>query len=87
MKAFPNGVITNDKGVIVGGQEGMDLRDYIAVRAMMALINSDDVKEQCSENEYDSDEWAGFICFCSYKFANAMMIAREITISKEQTDD
>lgn len=87
MKAFPNGVITNDQGVIVGGQQGMDLRDYIAVRAMMALIDSDEVKEQCDENEYGSDDWAGFVCFCAYKFADHMMIVREMEFKEEPTND
>ena len=87
MKAFPNGVITNDQGVIVGGQQGMDLRDYIAVRAMMALIDSDEVKEQCDEHEYDSDDWAGFVCYCAYKFADRMMEVREMEFKEEPTDD
>lgn len=28
--AFPTGLITDDKGVIVGGSNGMTLRDYFA---------------------------------------------------------
>ena len=39
MKAFPNGVITNPDGLIVGGQPGMDLRDYFAAKAMQGLIH------------------------------------------------
>ena len=38
MKAFPNGMITDDRGVIVSSQPGMDLRDYFAAKAMQALI-------------------------------------------------
>ena len=38
MKAFPNGMITDDRGVIVSSQPGMDLRDYFAAKAMQSLI-------------------------------------------------
>lgn len=36
--AFPNGMITDDRGVIVSSQPGMELRDYYAAKAMQALI-------------------------------------------------
>ena len=39
MKAFPNGIITNKDGLIVGGQDGMDLRDYFAAKAMQSQID------------------------------------------------
>lgn len=38
MKAFPNGLITNKDGLVVGGQQGMDLRDWFAGLAMQSLI-------------------------------------------------
>ena len=39
MKAFPNGIITNKDGLIVGGQQGMDLRDWFAGMAMQSFIH------------------------------------------------
>lgn len=32
--AFPTGIITDDKGMIVGGNNGMSLRDYFASQAL-----------------------------------------------------
>ena len=40
MKAFPNGIITNSDGVIIGGQQGMDLRDYFAAKAMPTVFDN-----------------------------------------------
>ena len=37
MKAFPNGIFTNGDGLIIGGQPGMDLRDWFAGLAMQGL--------------------------------------------------
>ena len=36
--AFPTGIITDANGVIVGGSNGMTLRDYFAAMAMQGLI-------------------------------------------------
>ena len=38
MKAFPNGIITNGDGLIIGGQQGMDLRDWFAGLAMQGML-------------------------------------------------
>jgi len=35
--AFPTGIITDDKGRIVGGSNGMTLRDYFAAKAMQGI--------------------------------------------------
>jgi hypothetical protein len=64
MKAFPNGIITNEKGLIVGGQTGMDLRDYFAAKAMQALAD-----------KYNRD----VLAVIAYKCADEMMKAREET--------
>lgn len=40
MKAFPNGIITNKDGLIVGGQEGMDLRDYFAAQIISGFVSN-----------------------------------------------
>jgi hypothetical protein len=67
MKAFPNGIITNKDGLIVGGQEGMDLRDYFAAQAVQALIPTG------IENNLGVE----FLAKDAYKIADAMMKARE----------
>jgi hypothetical protein len=64
MKAFPNGIITNEKGLIVGGQTGMDLRDYFAAKSLQALV---------SRGDYNQDTCA----VIAYQYADAMMRARE----------
>jgi hypothetical protein len=63
MKAFPNGIITNDKGIIVGGQPGMDLRDYFAA-AYLA-------------NEWCACDSPTLTAKAAYKVADAMMKVRE----------
>ena len=65
MKAFPNGIITNKDGLIVGGQQGMDLRDWFAGLAMQTFI----ADAKC----FDSDDLVKF----SYQMADLMMKARE----------
>ena len=37
--AFPTGIITDDKGLIIGGSNGMSLRDYFAAQAMQEFLN------------------------------------------------
>ena len=67
MKAFPNGVITNDQGVIVGGQQGMDLRDYFAAAALKGMLSENGGGALCNP---DLATWA-------FTIADAMMKARE----------
>ena len=38
--AFPTGIITDDKGVIIGGSNGMILRDYFAAKAMQGFASN-----------------------------------------------
>ena len=62
--AFPTGIITDGKGQIIGGSNGMTLRDYFAAKAMQAMTHRGD----------------GDMYFCSaqaYKMADAMLKARE----------
>ena len=37
--AFPNGLLFDKDGIIVGGQRGMTLRAYLASQAISSLIN------------------------------------------------
>ena len=64
MKAFPN--MTN--------QQGMDLRDYFAAKAMQSLIVDPVVNETIEEEGVDHP---GFTAYLAYKVADAMMKARE----------
>ena len=61
--AFPTGIITDGKGNIIGGSNGMTLRDYFAAKAM---------QEFCKE--FDDDAHTAKI---AYAIADAMMKARE----------
>ena len=36
--AFPTGIITDGKGKIIGGSNGMTLRDYFAAKAMQGWL-------------------------------------------------
>ncbi len=70
MKAFPtatdNGHSTN--------QDGMDLRDYFAAKAMQAMLVDPIIGQTIEENEFDHAE---FTAFLAYKAADAMMRERE----------
>ena len=69
MKAFPTPAISvSDEARItsIGGEGGMDLRDYFAARAMAA-----DMADGIHENDF---AWAAAR---AYKVADAMMKARE----------
>jgi hypothetical protein len=61
--AFPTGIITDDKGVIIGGSNGMTLRDYFAAKAM---------QEFCKEFNDDTQ-----LAKVAYQIADAMLKARE----------
>jgi len=61
--AFPTGIITDDVGLIVGGSNGMNLRDYFAAKAMQALIDNDGLFSEIPTQ--------------AYKLADAMMEARK----------
>ena len=61
--AFPTGIITDGKGKIIGGSNGMDLRDYFAAKAMQALIDNDGLFSEIPAQ--------------AYEIADAMLAARE----------
>ena len=63
MKAFPN----------MTGQQGMDLRDYFAAKAMLGLI---DIFAHYSTID-DSDARREAVAIAAYAQADAMMKARE----------
>ena len=69
--AFLTGIITDGKGRIIGGSNGMTLRDYFAAKAMQQLIPmvSNDPRTLMP---LDFD-----VANMSYQMADAMMKARE----------
>lgn len=73
MKAFPTdrlGVIAETRDISINQtqQDGMDLRDYFAAKAMQALLSSPNCDKEVN---------ASLICAYSYTFADEMMKARE----------
>ena len=66
--AFPTGIITDDKGKIIGGSNGMTLRDYFAAKAMQALIIANGPAPQGG--------WPTYAERTAYLMADAMMKAR-----------
>jgi hypothetical protein len=61
-------IITNKDGLIVGGQDGMDLRDYFAAKAMQSFL-LDHEAVSCENSLIVISSW-------SYQYADAMMEAR-----------
>ena len=73
MKAFPTPTFSiNDAARVtaVGGEGGMDLRDYFAAKAMQGLLAAGrDAQYGCDDMER--------LAASSYSIANEMMKARE----------
>jgi hypothetical protein len=68
--AFPTGIITDEKGKIIGGSNGMTLRDYFAAKAMQAFMSGWIGRDIYPETDMVIAEHA-------YSMADAMMKARE----------
>ena len=66
--AFPTGIITDGKGKIIGGSNGMTLRDYFAAKAMQGY---------CSDPEWRLDMDFSDTADAAYSVADAMLKARE----------
>jgi hypothetical protein len=65
--AFPTGLITDHRGVVIGGSNGMTLRDYFAAKAMQSLMWDKDLD---LDNRSDVAEVA-------YAYADEMLKARK----------
>jgi len=65
--AFPTGIITDGKGKIIGGSNGMTLRDYFAAKAMQGFLADGAAPDVSKET----------ISVMAYSMADAMMKARE----------
>lgn len=75
MKAFPNKIKTGSDlygSTIYGGEDGMDLRDYFAAKAMQSIIT--DGKLGALLKHYD---YMKKVAEMSYEYAEAMMEARK----------
>jgi len=85
--AFPTGIITDDKGKIIGGSNGMTLRDYFAARAMPAVyqwFESSQLADREASLDLDVCEIDGtpssdamLVAKWSYGLADAMLKARD----------
>lgn len=63
--AFPTGIITDGKGKIIGGSNGMNLRDYFAAHAMQAMTHRGESNVQ-------------MVSIQAYALADQMIKAREL---------
>jgi hypothetical protein len=77
MKAFPTPAFSiSDEARVtaVGGEGGMDLRDYFAAKAMQAILPTYDIQD-VFENE--NTQMPIIVAKDAYALSDAMMKARE----------
>lgn len=67
LSAFPN-TIVNDHGIIITGQNGMNLRDYFAAKALSGL------QANIGTNKWSAEKYAK----SSYEISDAMLKQREL---------
>jgi hypothetical protein len=70
--AFPTGIITDDKGIIIGGSNGMTLRDYFAAKAMQGQLSILQNVTALAREQIKLEDF----CIASYEVADAMLKAR-----------
>ena len=79
--AFPTGIITDGKGKIIGGSNGMDLRDYFAAKVLQGYISArgwhPDFTYPADFNFDAGKRAADAVAVASYQYADAMLKARE----------
>jgi hypothetical protein len=86
--AFPTGLITDPRnGQIIGGSNGMTLRDYFAAKAMLGIMAMNKAEEFVDENGdemiYEEGEvgtlfvHTDFLAKEAYMIADMMLKARE----------
>ena len=76
MKAFPTPAFSiNDEARVtaVGGEGGMDLRDYFAAKAMQGQLSIFENVTAIAREQIKLED----VCIASYEVADAMMKARE----------
>lgn len=72
--AFPTEVVTTNDGWI---HSGMTLRDYFAAKAMQANLTNPELMKVVTSSEVIGAEFADRLANISYKYADAMLKARE----------
>jgi hypothetical protein len=76
--AFPTGIITDGKGKIIGGSNGMTLRDYFAAKAMQGMfVTAIDWIPTGKKADEESLKIYKDLAFDAYAMADAMLKARE----------
>ena len=70
MKAFPWSI---DNGESVRGENGMDLRDYFAAKAMQGILTDENFHYAAWDN---SPDWTENVAMYAYEMADAMIKAR-----------
>lgn len=65
MRAFPTGAVFNKDGLMIAGENGMELRDYFAGMAVQGLIAQFGCKSDRATAKF------------AYEIADAMMEARD----------
>ena len=80
MKAFPTPAFSiNDAARVtaVGGEGGMDLRDYFAAKALSTILGQYDFTFfEDDKDEKEGDTFALIVAKNAYEMADAMMDAR-----------
>jgi hypothetical protein len=71
MKAYPYNPQFNQE------HNGMDLRDYIATNAMQGMLSNPEFLQVVTKEEVNGSDCASRVAKVSYKYADAMMKARE----------
>jgi hypothetical protein len=81
MKAFPNLQLTvSEMGQVRAINEintGMDLRDYFAAQAMQGMLSNPEFLQVVTKEEVNGSDCASRVAKVSYKYADAMMEARD----------
>jgi hypothetical protein len=77
LPAFPTGIFIDDKGLIIGGSNGMTLRDYFAAKAMQGLFASERHTDSFGDFFSYSNIWYSEAAGHAYQMADAMLKARE----------
>lgn len=70
MKAFPWSI---DNGESVRGENGMDLRDYFATKAMQGILTDENFHYAAWDN---SPDWTENVAMYAYEMADAMIKER-----------
>lgn len=73
--AFPTGLIFDDKGVIIGGNNGMTLRDYFAAQALTGAQIWDAILNGKETTQFANN--VNKIGEVAYAVADAMLKARQ----------